>query len=223
MTSTRETEDGYPLFPLALRVSGRPCLVVGGGAVAARKAASLLEAGARLDVVAPELGPELAGDPGIGTRWRWSDRAFVPGDVEGRLLVVAATGDRETNRRVAEAARAAGSLTNVVDDPDGSDFHVPSVVQRGPLQLTVSTGGRAPAVSARLRGRLEEHFPPVWGDVVREFGTVRDAARSAGLDEGRRRELSRALADLDVERLLTEGGLARVKEAVRACTSPYSA
>lgn len=191
--------------------------------MAARKAASLLEAGARLQVVAPELAPELALDPGLGSRWRWLDRPFVTGDVEGCLLVVAATNDREINRRVAEAARAAGALTNVADDPEGSDFHVPSVVQRGPLQLTVSTGGRAPSVSARLRRRLEEDFPPVWADVVREFGRARDAARSAGLDQASRRRLSRALADLDVERLLSEGGLTRVKEAVQACTSPYSA
>ncbi len=191
--------------------------------MAARKTASLLEAGARLRVVAPELGPELAADPGLGARWGWLERPFLSEDVDGCLLVVAATDDRETNRRVAEAARAAGALANVVDDPDGSDFHVPSVVQRGSLQLTVSTGGRAPSVSARLRRRLEEDFPPVWAEVVREFGRARDVARSAGLDQASRRQLSRALADLDVERLLSEGGLNRVKEAVRACTSPYSA
>ena len=134
-------------------------MVVGGGRVAARKVATLVAAGADVTVVAPELGEDLAAMREGDSRWRWVGRAFEPGDVAGCLLLVAATDDREVNGRAAEAGREAGALVNVVDDPDDSDFVVPSVVRRGPLQIAVSTAGLAPAFSAALRRRIEEQYP----------------------------------------------------------------
>ena len=184
MTSTRPGGDAFRLFSLALRVTGRPCLVVGGGAVAARKVAALLEAGALVEVVAPELGPELAAQRREGASWRWMAKPFSAADVVGCLLVIAATDDRQVNRRVAEAAREQRALVNVVDDPDESDFFVPSVLRRGPLHFAVTTSGLAPAVSARLRRRLEELFPEEWGDAVALIGRARGGGprRRAGRD-----------------------------------------
>jgi siroheme synthase-like protein len=223
MTSTRPRGDAFCVFSLALRVTGRPCLVVGGGAVAARKVAALLEAGALVEVVAPELGPELAAQRRAGASWRWMAKPFSAADAAGCLLVIAATDDRQVNRRVAEAAREQRALVNVVDAPEDSDFFVPSVLRRGPLHFAVTTSGLAPAVSARLRHRLEELFPEEWGDAVALIGGAREEARDAGLDESERRALARELAALDIEGLLAEGGLSRVEEAVRSCTSPYLA
>jgi precorrin-2 dehydrogenase/sirohydrochlorin ferrochelatase len=205
-----------PLYPLSLRVAGRACVVVGGGTVAARKVGSLVAAGAAVTVVAPELGEQLtaehAGDPG----WFWIARAFEPEDCAGCLLLVAATADREVNRRAAEAGRAAGALVNVVDDPEGSDFVVPSVVRRGPLQIAVSTAGLAPAFSASLRRRLEHQFPPEYGQAVEVVAQSRADARAAGSGEPERRALAHRLAALDLLALLEEGGLECVRAAVRA-------
>ena len=127
-----------------------------------------------------------------------------------------ATGDREVNRRAAEAGRAAGALVNIVDDAEGSDFVVPSVVQRGPLQIAVSTAGLAPAFSASLRRRLEEQFPREYGEAVDVVAGARADARTAGLNEAERRALARRLAALDLLVLLEEGGLEGVRTAVQA-------
>jgi precorrin-2 dehydrogenase/sirohydrochlorin ferrochelatase len=191
--------------------------------VAARKVSSLLEAGALVEVVAPDLGPELRTQQEGGCAWRWTSRPFTAEDAAGCLLVIAATDDREVNRAVAEAAHTQGGLVNVVDDPAASDFHVPGVVRRGPLQLTVTTGGLAPGISARLRRRLEGLFPEEWAEAVSVVGEARKEALARRSDPEARRALVRALADLDIERLLAEGGLTRVKEAVETCTSRLSA
>lgn len=203
------------LYPLNLRVAGRACVVVGGGAVAARKVGPLVDAGADVTVVAPELGEELAAMRSSHA-WRWVRREFEPDDAFGHTMLVAATDDRDANRRAAQAGRAAGALVNVVDDPDESDFVVPSVVRRGPLQIAVSTAGLAPAFSAALRRRLEELFPQEYGQAVEIVAAARVELRAAGASEGERRAAARRLADLDILALLEEGGLERVSAAVSA-------
>lgn len=207
---------------MALRLTGRPCLVVGGGAVAARKVRSLLEAGAAVTVVSPELGADLATARPEGL-WSWRPRAFKAEDVDGCLLAVAATDDPSVNLTVASAAARVGALCNVVDDPRASDFFVPSVIQRGHLQLTVATGGLAPAVSAAIRRRLDMEFPVEWGEAVAILGRAREEASARGLSADARRELARELADLDIDMILTGGGIPSFTEAVAACISRFSA
>lgn len=220
------------LYPISLRLAGRSCLVVGGGDVAGRKVASLAAAGARLSVVAPRLGPVLAAERAAGgAPWEWAARDFEDADVVGRLLVIVATDDAALNARVAAAARREHALVNVVDDPAECDFFVPAVVQRGLLQLAVSTGGAAPGLAGRLRERLEGEFPPEWAGAVRLLGDARRRVLSLdGLDAAARREALRGLAALEVRELLDEGGEALVAreaeatihEVVERCTSPRS-
>lgn len=220
------------LYPISLRLVGRSCLVVGGGDVAGRKVASLIAAGARVSVVAPRLGPLLADERGSGAAsWEWWEREFQDGDAAGRLLVIVATDDAAINARAAAAARREGALVNVVDDPDECDFFVPAVVQRGPFQLAVSTGGVAPGLAGRLRERLEVEFPPAWEAAVRVLGAARRRVLALdGLDAPARRDTLRGLAALDIQALLDEGGEARValaaeatiREVVERCTSPLS-
>lgn len=190
--------------------------------MAARKVRSLLEAGAAVTVVAPELGVDLAAEWSAGASWAWERRAFAATDVAGCLLVIAATDDHDVNRVVARAAAQAGALANVADDPEAGDFFVPAVVQRGPLQLTVSTGGTAPAAAAAIRRRLEAAFPPEWGEAVALLGRARQEAFERGLAEDERRRLARELAALDIEAILTEGGIPSFAEAVAACISRFS-
>src|SRR3954470_20042365 len=138
-----------PLYPINLRVSGRRCLVVGGGRVALGKVAGLLEAGAHVHVIAPHLIDEFGTIAGLEIE----QRAYRDGDVVGHRLVVTATGDPEVNRRVFTDAEAAGIWVNAADDPDNCTFTVPARVRRGPLLVTFSTGGASPAVASWLRRR----------------------------------------------------------------------
>ena len=216
-------DEQIPAYPIALRLRGKGCLVVGGGRVAARKVRSLVAAGAQVRVVAPDLCAELARLLAAGAEWEWEQRPFVAADVRGCLLAVAATDDPVVNAQVAAAAREHGALANVIDDPEAGDFHVPSVAQRGPLQVAVSTSGLAPALAVSLRRRFEALLPEEMGSAVAMLGRARRRAREGGLDETQRKRLARELAGLDIERLLVEGGLPKVETAIGSCISRYLA
>ncbi len=191
---TRATESGAPAmryFPAFLDLVGRDVLVVGGGEVAARKVRLLSDAGARVTVVAKRLVPELAGD-GHLTIVR---RGFVAGDVLGKALAVAATDDREVNRRVAEAGAAAGIPVNVVDDPSLSTFIVPAIVQRGEVVVAVSTGGASPVLARRIRARIEEALPARLGALAAFARRLRRVLRARIADFGERRRVWEAVLD----------------------------
>jgi precorrin-2 dehydrogenase / sirohydrochlorin ferrochelatase len=172
-----------------LDLSGRRCVVVGGGAVATRKARKLLQAGAEVAVVSPEVLPELEG-MGVET----SRRPYEYGDLEGADLAFAATDSREVNAAVAREARERGVRVNVADRPSEGDFAVPSTLRRGGLQVAVSTGGASPPLARRIRDELEASFGPEWAGVVEELETVRRGGGAPGEDlEG---EVSRCLSRL---------------------------
>lgn len=176
------------LSPLLVDLRDRPCLVVGGGGVAARRAESLVEAGARVSVVAPRLEAALRALVDDGRVGVWRDRDYAPGDADGQLLVVAATDDPQVNRRVGDDARAAGALVNRADEPAAGDVVMPAVVRRGDLVLAVSTGGASPTLAAHVRRELERDFGPEWGGLTSLLGEHRaQLAAAADTPEGRRR------------------------------------
>jgi len=164
-------------FPAFLDLKDRPCLVVGGGAPAARKARLLVKAGARVTVVAPSAGPE-AEDLAAQGALRLVRREFVAGDVGGRAAVVSATGLGEVDTRVAEAARAAGVPVNVVDRPGLSSFVVPAIVERGPVVIGISSGGTSPVLARRLRARIEALLPARLGRLARFAESFRASVRA---------------------------------------------
>jgi siroheme synthase-like protein len=141
-------------YPVTLRVAGRRCVVVGGGAVAARKVRALIDSRAEIVVVAPDVAPELETLIGSG-EFRVERRRFAPSDLEGAFLAFAATDLREVNQAVADAALQRGVLVNVADDPSTSDFANPSIVRRQDVTVAVSTGGRSPAFARFLREQLQ--------------------------------------------------------------------
>ena len=147
------------LYPAMLRIARRRCVVVGGGRVAGRKVAPLLEAGATVLLIAPSCGPELEALAKQG-RVRWEPRGYRSGDLEGAALAFAATDSPAVNAAVAAEAETRDIPVNVADDPAASTFHVPAVVERDGLVLTVSTGGRSPAFARRLRLELEALLSP---------------------------------------------------------------
>ena len=169
-----------------LKLSARPCLVVGAGTVAESKIASLLEAGGRVRVVAPEATPQVrswAQSKDI----EWHQRPFQPSDLEGMLLVIAATSSTELHERIFDQATKRGVLCNIVDVPALCDFYYPSVVQRGALQIAISTAGQSPALAQRLRKELEVQFGPEYEDWVAQLGEVRDKLFSTKLDPKQRK------------------------------------
>ena len=140
-----------PFYPIFLNLKDRPVLVVGAGRVALRKTRGLLEAGARVTVVAPEAEPEFESLPVEFVR-----RRFRATDLADVALVFAATNDRLANHRIAIAAKGKGIFANVADSAEECDFLVPARVQRENLQIAVSTGGKDPRLSAELRRKLDE-------------------------------------------------------------------
>ena len=160
------------LFPIFLKLEGRPCLVVGAGTIAASKISSLLESGARVTVVAPSASDELQ-KLAAERKFRWLAREFEIGDLAGVFLVIAATSDSAVNRAVFLEAQRLGVLCNAVDDPPHCDFYFPAVVRRGDLQIAISTSGQSPALAQRLRRELEETFDESAGDWVSFVGELR--------------------------------------------------
>jgi siroheme synthase-like protein len=138
-------------YPIFLDLKDRPVLVVGAGKIALRKTRALVEAGARVTVVAPEWEPEFDDLP-----VRRVVRGFRASDLGGVMLVFAATDDRLTNHRISVAAKGRGIFANIADSAAECDFVVPARVQRGSVQIAVSTGGESPRLSAELRKKLEE-------------------------------------------------------------------
>ncbi|HWQ83366.1 MAG TPA: bifunctional precorrin-2 dehydrogenase/sirohydrochlorin ferrochelatase [Anaerolineales bacterium] len=140
-------------------------IIIGGGSVAARKATSLVDAGACPLVISPDLHPDLE-DLLARDEIRYLARGYQPGDLAGAFLVISATDDPGVNQQVWEAARTAGCLVNIVDDPSRCNFILPAVVRRGDLSLSISTGGGSPALARRLRERLDAEFGPEYGDLA---------------------------------------------------------
>jgi precorrin-2 dehydrogenase / sirohydrochlorin ferrochelatase len=176
------------LFPMFLKLSARLCLVVGAGIVAESKIASLLEAGGRVRVVAPEATPQVRSWARL-KHIEWHRRPFQPDDLEGTFLVIAATSSTELHERIFEEARRRGVLCNVVDVPALCDFYYPSVVQRGALQIAISTAGQSPALAQRLRKELEDQFGPEYAEWVTQLGEARDRLHSAKLHPEKRKRL----------------------------------
>lgn len=166
-------------YPLFLKVSGKKCVVVGGGEVAERKAQVLAEDGASLFIVSPHLTPVLEEMVKAGQA-RTISRNYRPGDLEGALLAIAATDKPEVNAQVSEEARRLGVLVNVVDDPEHSDFILPSFLRRGALTIAVSTGGESPALAKKIREHLERDFPPEYASLVSLVSQLRQELRNQG-------------------------------------------
>jgi uroporphyrin-III C-methyltransferase/precorrin-2 dehydrogenase/sirohydrochlorin ferrochelatase len=213
-------------LPIFLKLAGQPCLVVGGGEVAARKAASLLGAGAAVTVLAPELGTALAALAAAG-RVVHRRKGFESLDVDGFRLVVSATDRREVNAAVSAAAERAGVPVNVVDCPELCSFVFPAVVDRSPVVVAVSTGGASPVLARLIRAQLERAIPAAYGRLAELAEKFRSRVKAAVREPSRRRlfwertlggpvaELVFAGREEEAERRL-EGWLASAEQAPEA-------
>lgn len=159
-------------YPVFVNLQGKRCLVVGGGEIAGRKVQGLLEAGAEVVVISPRLSESLAGLAARGVI-RHQRRAFLEADVVGCTLVIGATNQSAVNRAVCEAARRRNIWVNIVDTSDACDFIAPAVVQRGALQIAISTGGHSPTLAKRIRMRLEGVYGEEYAGLLEKLGRER--------------------------------------------------
>ena len=202
-----------PLYPVNLVVAGRRCLVVGGGRVAARKAEGLRACGAVVHVVAPHVGPEVRAQAGV----TWEERPYRAGEVAGYRLAVTATGVPEVDAGVFADGEAAGVWVNSADDPGNCSFTLPAIVRRGPVVLTVSTGGHSPALAVWLKERLAAEVGPEYEVLAGLLSEERDAVRVAGRsteDVDWRKALESDMLDL-----IRSGHVQQAKERLQACLS----
>ena len=199
------------LFPLFADLHDRPVLVVGGGAVAERKLAALLEAGALPRIQALALSPAIQAWLDEG-RVTWIGPRFHPRALEDVWLVVAATDDPQVNQEVAAAAQQRRVFANVVDDAELSSVHVPARVQRGDLQIAISSGGGAPMVARHVRRQLETLFDESWGALTALFARHRQAIRARYPDTAQRRRFFEQVLQGDLPRLLRQRQQARAEQ-----------
>jgi uroporphyrin-III C-methyltransferase/precorrin-2 dehydrogenase/sirohydrochlorin ferrochelatase len=160
-------------YPISLDVTGRRCVVIGGGDIGERKSQELLEAGADVVVIAPYVTAEIE-KLSEGNRLALIRREYAPGDLEGAFVAIAATDNRDFNSRIFQEATERNVLLNAVDDIGHCHFAAPSIVRRGDLSLAISTAGKAPALARRLREQLGAQFGPEWGFLVDLLGEVRE-------------------------------------------------
>ncbi len=193
-------------LPIFLDISRKPCLVVGGGEVAARKANLLLEAGAVVTVVAPALSPTLTRMTADGLVDHVA-RPFDAADLDAAHLVIAATDDAAVNRRVADLAAARRLPVNVADAPGDGSFVVPSVVDRSPVTIAVSTGGASPVLARLLRARLESLIPSAYGQLAELVETFRERV-AARLPAAARRRFWDQVLQGNVAELVFAGNVA---------------
>ncbi|MBL0514633.1 siroheme synthase CysG [Aeromonas media] len=183
-------------LPIFCRLDNKPVLLVGGGEVAERKARLLLDAGAQLTVVAPDLDPELAELAANGSI-EWLAGEFAPAQLAGKWLVVAATDRREVNALVYQSANQARIFANVVDDPTRSSFIMPSIIDRSPLMVAISSGGKAPVLARLLREKLEALLPQHLGAVAAFAGSLRERVKARFATMGERRRFWERLLGAD--------------------------
>ncbi len=203
MASTLASTPAAPLFPVFADLRERAVLVVGGGQVAQRKVAALVEAGAHVYVGALELNETLAA---WAREARIEHRAgtFQPDWLDGVWLAIAATDDEQVNRAVAEAGQARRVWVNVVDDAHASSVQIPARVERGPVQIAISSGGGAPMLARHLREQLETQFDASLGELATLLADERGRIRTRYPHIGERRRFFERLLAGPVPRLLRQ-------------------
>ncbi len=201
------------LLPIFMNIRDRRALVVGGGDVAVRKCGLLLDAGAAVTVVSPDLAPslqELADEGRVAHR----RGQFAATDLDGVALVVAATDDEQVNREVSELAQARNLPVNVVDNPELCSFVMPSIIDRSPVQIAVSTGGSSPVLARLLRAKLESTIPAAYGRLAQLVQSFRDPVKARFSDVNARRNFWEQVLQGEIAELVFAGKEEQAREAL---------
>lgn len=209
-------------YPIFLDIMGHRCVVVGAGAVGQRKAQSLLSAGAKVTVVAPEATSrvELLSVEG---KLQWLAEAYQPSHLDGARLVFAATDDPELNQRVAADARTRGALVNVAEPPEAGDFAVPATVRRGEICIAVSTGGASPSLAKKLREQIESVVGEEYAALVELLGEMRMTLEQQVKAQNKRQQVYEAILKSDALALLRDGKADEARQRCEDIAKEFSA
>ena len=202
-------------YPIYLDLTGRSCLVVGGGPIATGKVRGLVEAGALVTVVAPDVSQDIVA-------WHetrhvvWHARTFDPVDLDGQFLVYAATDDKDVNARIYRLADQANRVANAVDDLDHCNFIAPAVARQGVVQVAISTAGTSPALAKQIRDRVQhEVLTPETATLADYLGSWRPEVKRHIDTYARRQTLWEGVLEGCVPALLEAGQRARADEVMR--------
>jgi precorrin-2 dehydrogenase/sirohydrochlorin ferrochelatase len=204
-------------YPLFMDIAGRACLVVGAGAVAARKARSLLDCGARVTAVGERPAAAFRALERRGVVLK--RRRFRAADIGRQALVIAATDDHAVNAAVSAAARRRGIPVNAVDDPPNCTFIVPAVVRRGDLTVAISTGGKSPAAARLVKGRIAEMLGEEHAALVRLLGAHRDAMKAKVPCQARRADAWKRMLEEGMLESLRLGNQRAALATLRRCVA----
>jgi uroporphyrin-III C-methyltransferase/precorrin-2 dehydrogenase/sirohydrochlorin ferrochelatase len=210
-------------YPIYLDLRGRNCLVVGGGPIATGKVSGLLEAGAHVTVIAPEVSEAITRWHGEG-KLTWHQREFEPEDLAAQVMVYAATDNRELNAFVYQLADREHKVANAVDDLDNCNFIAPAVARQGALQVAVSTAGKSPALAKQLRDRIQHELLTEDVSALADFlGRWRPEVKSRIDTYQRRQAFWEGVLEGCVPELLAAGDEARAEDVMRECLRRASA
>lgn len=202
-------------YPIYLDLHGRACLVIGGGPIATGKVRGLIEAGALVTVVAPEVSDAIV-DWAEARGVTWHRREFLEDDLAGQFLVYAATDDRDLNARIYRLANQQNRVANAVDDLDHCNFIAPAIARRGPVQVAVSTAGTSPALAKQIRDRVQDEIlSPELAGLSEFLGRWRPEVKRHVDTYERRQTLWEGVLEGCVPQLLVDGDMARAEEAMR--------
>ena len=202
-------------YPIFMDLEAQAVLVVGGGVVALRKVQTLMDHGAIVHIVSPQLVPELKGLINNKT-CLWSDKEYSTDDIQEAILVFSCTDKEEVNAQVALDAKALYRPANVVDDPEKCSFIVPSIMEQGDLKIAVSTGGSSPIVARQVRAELQTHFGKEMAEYLTLLKTWRNIAKLRLSPEKRSIFWNRA-TDGEVRELIKAQQLTEAEGVVEKC------
>jgi uroporphyrin-III C-methyltransferase/precorrin-2 dehydrogenase/sirohydrochlorin ferrochelatase len=201
-------------LPIFYNISGKACLVVGGGSIAARKAELLLKAEGRVRVVAPEIDDRIR-EMSLSHALEFEQREFFVDDLSGAICVIAATNDMAVNQEISAHAQARGIPVNVVDNPELCSFIMPSMIDRSPVQIAISTGGVSPVLARMLRSKLESCIPGAYGDLASLAEEFRDPVKQSLPDVDSRRRFWETVLDGKVAELVFSGRTDDARKALQ--------
>jgi precorrin-2 dehydrogenase/sirohydrochlorin ferrochelatase len=206
-------------YPVNLDIRHQPCLVVGGGAVGTRKVKTLLDCGAAVTVVSPEVTDPLsvlASENHISLK----QRPYQASDLDGVFLVIGATDNKDLNRAIYDDAKKQGKLCNIADQPDLCNFILPSIIERGDLIIAISTSGKSPAVASRLRKQIEAQFGPEYAGFLKLMGAVRKILLEQAHDPAAHRLIFESLIDQGLLECIRDGDKARIDNMLITVLGP---
>lgn len=210
-------KKNFPYYPIYIDIEDRSVLIVGGGTVCARKAETMMRYGARVTIVSPEITDEIAAWEQAGVL-AVQRKMYAESDLEGASMVIASTDDQCVNARVARDCRRRRIPVNVVDVTHLCEFIVPAIIEKGSIQIAVSTGGKSPAIARTIREDLQKAIGPEYTEVNDLLGTLRKSAKKVLPTDVDRKRFFDGIIASGILDLLREGRRRDAFEAVaRAC------